>query len=86
MIPVREMAKPSRGDTTKKARGFSRGMMGCHFDKEIYNLRSLVETVNSMVKRKMGDAISTPYKVDIGHRSIVQIDSSQFQETVRTET
>jgi hypothetical protein len=28
-----------------------------NFDKGIYSRRSLVETVNSMVKRKMGDTV-----------------------------
>ena len=57
MIPIRNMSKPSKGDTSKKARGFNRRLMGCNFDKTAYNRRPLVETVNSMIKRKMGDVV-----------------------------
>jgi exosome complex RNA-binding protein Csl4 len=57
MIPIRNMARPSKGESTKKARGFYRGVMKHHFSREVYSRRSLVETVNSMVKRKMGDVV-----------------------------
>jgi hypothetical protein len=57
MIPLRNMAKPSKGESTKKARGFYRGVMKHCFDKGIYSRRSQIETVNSMIKRKMGDVV-----------------------------
>jgi hypothetical protein len=59
-IPVRAMAEPARSGSSKiRTKGFNRGRMKFFFDKDVYNLRSLVETVNSMVKRKMGDTVNS---------------------------
>jgi transposase len=57
MIPLRKI-EPARIEGTRvRTSGFNRGMMKFAFDKEEYNKRSQVETVNSMVKRKMGDTV-----------------------------
>ena len=59
MIPIRTI-EPARIEGSKvRTSGFNRGRMKFFFDKEVYNLRSLVETVNSMVKRKMGDTVNS---------------------------
>ena len=59
MIPLRKI-EPARIEGKRvTTKGFNRGRMKFFFDKETYNLRSLVETVNSMVKRKMGDTVNS---------------------------
>ena len=60
MIPLRKMAEPARLNCSKrrtKARGFFRGLMKLFFDPNIYKKRSMVETVNSMIKRNMSDVV-----------------------------
>jgi len=54
VIPVRELIKYRSGKTP---RGKHRKKMAAMFNKAIYNRRSIVETVNSMLKRKMGDVV-----------------------------
>ena len=57
-IPLRNMSKPAKlGRRETRTSGFNRGRMKFFFDKEKYNMRSIVETVNSMVKRKMSDTV-----------------------------
>ena len=55
-IPPRSSASPARaGSTRVRTSGFHRGLMRSELDLGVYARRALVETVNSMVKRKMGD-------------------------------
>jgi transposase len=57
-IPIRKI-EPARIESTRvTTKGFNRGRMKFFFDKEVYNKRSQAETVNSMVKRKMGDTVN----------------------------
>ena len=59
MIPLRK-TEPARLECSKRrtrARGFFRGLMKIFFDPEIYKKRSMVETVNSMIKRNMSDIV-----------------------------
>ena len=58
-IPIWEIEKARIETSRVKTSGFNRGRMKYYFDKDIYNLRSLVGTVNSMVKRKMGDVVNS---------------------------
>ena len=59
VIPLRDMAELARaGSTERKVSGFYRGRMKYFFDKERYNMRSIVETVNSMVKRVLGEILN----------------------------
>ena len=62
-IPIRKNDPARTGSQRTRTRGFNRGRMKFFFDKEVYNLRSLVETVNSMVKRKMGDTVNSRTKL-----------------------
>ena len=48
---------PKRGRPMKEPRGF-RGEMALCFPKEVYRLRALVETVISVIKRKLGDLVA----------------------------
>jgi hypothetical protein len=59
MIPIRKTEQARIETSRVKTSGFNRGRMKFFFNEKIYNLRSLVETVNSMVKRKMGDVINS---------------------------
>jgi len=54
VIPVRDQKKYVSG---KLPKGKHRKKMATMFNKAIYNRRSIVETVNSMLKRKMGDIV-----------------------------
>jgi len=54
-IPPRSSASPARASSTRvRTSGFHRGLMRSELDLGVYARRALVETVNSMVKRKMG--------------------------------
>jgi Transposase DDE domain. len=56
-IPIRKWEQ-ARIETSKvRTTGFNRGMMKFFFDKDVYDQRCQVETVNSMIKRKMGDTV-----------------------------
>jgi hypothetical protein len=58
VIPVRDMAEPARsGRKDRKVSDFYRGMMNFFFDTCIYDMRSIAETVNSMVKRVLGEIL-----------------------------
>ena len=51
IIPVRDMSRPAKlGRKETRTSGFYRGLMKFFFDKGRYNMRSIVETVNSMIK------------------------------------
>jgi len=54
VIPVRKQKKHG---SDKPPEGKHRKQMAAAFNKEVYNRRAIVETVNSMLKRKMGDII-----------------------------
>jgi hypothetical protein len=54
VIPVREQKKHRSG---KSPKGKHRKQMAAAFNKAVYNRRAIVETVNSMLKRKMGDVV-----------------------------
>jgi len=57
-IPLRRKTEPAKlGRKETSTSGFNRGRMKFFFDKEVYDLRSQVETVNSMIKRKMSDTV-----------------------------
>jgi transposase len=57
-IPIRKI-EPARVEGSRvKTSGFNRARMKFFFDETIYNKRSQVETVNSMIKRKMGDTVN----------------------------
>ena len=56
-IPVRKN-EPARMESSRvSTKGFNRGRMKFFFNERIYGRRALVETVNSMIKRKMGDTV-----------------------------
>lgn len=55
-IPLREYEKTSRQPTTYNKSKLRRDMKR-RFDKSKYGFRSIIETINSMVKRKMGDTV-----------------------------
>jgi len=56
-IPIRKWEQ-ARIETSKvRTTGFNRGLMKFFFDKDVYDQRCQVETVNSMIKRKMGDTV-----------------------------
>ena len=56
-IPIRRH-ESARIETSKvRTAGFNRGIMKFFFDKDVYDQRCQVETVNSMIKRKMGDTV-----------------------------
>jgi len=56
-IPVRKI-EPARIESKKvTTKGFNRGRMKFFFDQGTYDRRFQVETVNSMIKRKMGDTV-----------------------------
>lgn len=57
VIPVRKYGNAFKGRIPKAPRGKNRKVMFHDFPKEKYNRRCLVETVNSMIKRKMGDTV-----------------------------
>ena len=57
VIPVRDMDKRAIGRVTPVPSGKNRKKMAASFPSDIYNRRPLVETVNSMVKRKMSDTV-----------------------------
>ena len=53
----RKEPKLARQSSKSVPKGWFRRMMQKDFDDAAYALRALVETVNSMVKRKMGDVV-----------------------------
>jgi len=57
VIPVRDPAKRSIGRVEPTPKGKNRKKMVSLFPSDDYNRRPLVETVNSMIKRKMGDIV-----------------------------
>jgi transposase len=58
MIPIRRKSEPAKtGAKRTRTEGFHRGLMKFNFNAEIYRKRSLVETVNSMIKRNMSDTV-----------------------------
>lgn len=58
VIPARNKEpKSARQASRNVPKGWFRRQMFQDFDKAVYALRCLVETVNSMVKRKMGDIV-----------------------------
>jgi len=58
IIPVRDMAEYARaGSKERPVSGFYRGRMKFFFDHETYNMRSIVETVNSMIKGVLGEIL-----------------------------
>ncbi len=73
-IPIRKWEQARIETSRLRAKGFNRGRMKYFFDRERYDLHSLMETVNSMVKRKMGDVVNsrTPLtsNVEVLFRSI----------------
>lgn len=58
-IPARDydMVKSERQASRAAPKGYHRRMMARSLDRAIYRFRSIVETVNSMLKRKMGDTV-----------------------------
>lgn len=68
VIPARDMT--GRHGDKGKMRGKNRKRMVSAFPAEIYRCRCLIETVNSMIKRKMGDTV-------LGHS-----DESRHKEVV----
>jgi transposase len=59
MIPIRKTEAARTEGSRVRTSGFNRGRMKFFFDREVYNQRSQAETVNSMVKRKMGDTVNS---------------------------
>jgi len=58
IIPVRSMTEPAKsGSKKRRTSGFYRGLMKFFFDKERYGMRSIVETVNSMIKGVLGEVL-----------------------------
>jgi len=58
IIPVRNMTEPAKtGSKRRRTVGFYRGLMKFSFDAETYRMRSIVETVNSMVKGVLGEIL-----------------------------
>jgi len=58
LIPVRRMSEPAvSGSKRRRTSGFYRGLMKFFFDPVTYKRRLIVESVNSMIKRKMGDVV-----------------------------
>jgi transposase len=57
MIPLRKTEPAKLGRLETRTRGFYRGLMKYTFDPAVYKRRSMVETVNSMIKRKMSDIV-----------------------------
>jgi len=55
VIPARDMI--GRQGDMGKMRGKNRKRMRSSFPKEIYSKRCLIETVNSMIKRRMSDTV-----------------------------
>jgi len=67
MIPVRRNEPAVTGSSRTRTSGFYRGLMKFFFDPIVYGKRPKVETVNSMIKRKMS---GTVYGKNDGTRSI----------------
>jgi len=83
VIPARETeTKLARQAWRTVPKGWFRRMMYRDLDKAAYALRCLVETVNSMVKRKMGDVVygKTPASMP---REIVRVHSAQHEASDR---
>ncbi|MCL2786532.1 MAG: IS5 family transposase [Methanomassiliicoccaceae archaeon] len=58
LIPARKMSEPAvSGSKRRRTSGFYRGLMKFFFDPVTYKRRSIVESVNSMIKRKMSDVV-----------------------------
>jgi hypothetical protein len=58
LIPLRKMSEPAETNSSRRRTSrFNRGRMKFFFDRLVYGRRSRIETVNSMVKRKMGDIV-----------------------------
>jgi len=58
IIPVRNMTGPAKsGSKKRRTVGFYRGLMKFFFDGETYRMRSIVETVNFMVKGVFGEVL-----------------------------
>ena len=57
IIPLRDMTEPAKGTERRRTSGFYRGLMKTFFDKVRYNMRSIVETVNSMIKGVLGEVL-----------------------------
>ncbi|MCL2786216.1 MAG: IS5 family transposase [Methanomassiliicoccaceae archaeon] len=57
-IPMRRKSEPAKTNSSRtRTSGFYRGLMKFFFDPVTYRRRSIVETVNSMFKRKMSDIV-----------------------------
>ena len=58
-IPVRDCdtAKSARQASKAAPKGYHRRLMARSLDRSVYRFRGIVETVNSMLKRKMGDTV-----------------------------
>jgi Transposase DDE domain. len=79
-IPIRNMSEPARSGSSKiRTSGFHRGRMKFFFDKVRYNQRSKVETVNSMVKRKMGDVVNSRIPATSGAEVILRAIAHNFR-------
>jgi transposase len=58
MIPVRRKSEPAKTNSSRtRTSGFYRVLKNFNFNADIYRKRSLVETVNSMIKRNMSDTV-----------------------------
>lgn len=57
VIPVRTKTASYHGKLHKGPSGKNRKRMASSFPKDVYSRRSLIETVNSMIKRKMSDTV-----------------------------
>lgn len=55
-IPLRECEKTPRQKTVYN-KGKNRRDMKRRFDKPTFRMRAIIETINSMIKRKMGDTV-----------------------------
>jgi transposase len=56
VIPIRNMGGRHTGKNEPR-KGRNRKRMASSFPSEVYKRRSLIETVNSMIKRNMGDVV-----------------------------